>query len=127
MADRTVVPVLLSSEFKSFTNLHRFDTKNPYIVEGLIWASLAAALVTRFCAHAAQAHAGDVPISTMRAASSASFWLRPVLEALDATDRLFRKALTKALLLLAQCAQRALPERDVITGRFVAGFTVGDA
>ncbi len=118
---------LLFKEFKSFTNLHRFDSKNPYIVEGLIWASLAAALVTRFCAHAAQAHAGHVPISTMRTASSASFWLRPVLEALDATDRVFRKALRKALLFLAQCAQRASPERDAISGRFAAGFTVGDA
>ena len=42
---------LLVKEWKSYANLHAFRTANPSIAEGLIWASLAAALLKRFVAH----------------------------------------------------------------------------
>ncbi len=45
---------LLFKEWKSYANLHAFDTKNAAIAEGLIWASICAALLKRFLAHAAQ-------------------------------------------------------------------------
>jgi hypothetical protein len=45
---------LCFKEWKSYANLHPFDTANPHIAEGLIWASLCAAVLKRFLAHAAQ-------------------------------------------------------------------------
>ncbi len=49
---------LLFKEWKSFSgypvadaNLRAFDTGNPNIAEGLIWASLCAATLNRYCAH----------------------------------------------------------------------------
>ena len=45
---------LCFKEWKSYANLHKFDTANPHIAEGLIWASLCAAILKRFLAHAAQ-------------------------------------------------------------------------
>jgi hypothetical protein len=51
-------------------NLHRFDTANEHIAAGLIWASLCAAVVKRFLAHAAQLIGGK-PMSTRRVAGSA--------------------------------------------------------
>jgi hypothetical protein len=37
---------LCFKEWKSYANLHQFDTANPHIAEGLIWASLCAAVLT---------------------------------------------------------------------------------
>ena len=45
---------LLFKEWKSYANLHAFDTQNPAIVEGLIWAAISAAALKRFLAHTAQ-------------------------------------------------------------------------
>ena len=39
---------LLFQEWKSYANLHAFDTEKPAIVEGLIWAAIAAAALKRF-------------------------------------------------------------------------------
>ena len=44
---------LCFKEWKSYANLHKFDTANPHIAAGLIWASLCAAILKRFLAHAA--------------------------------------------------------------------------
>jgi hypothetical protein len=64
-------------EWKSYANLHAFDTANAHIAEGLIWASLCAAVLKRFLAHAAQ-HVGDgTPISTRRVAMCARHVLDP--------------------------------------------------
>lgn len=43
---------LLFKEWKSFSNLHEFASANPFLVEGLIWASLCAAALKRSLAHA---------------------------------------------------------------------------
>ena len=42
---------LCFKEWKSYANLHKFDTANPHIAEGLIWASLCAAILNRCLAH----------------------------------------------------------------------------
>src|SRR5215471_8075046 len=42
---------LLFKEWKSYANLHAFDTANPALVEGLIWAAIATAALKRFLAH----------------------------------------------------------------------------
>src|SRR5262249_54039012 len=54
---------LLFKEWKSYANLHKFDTANEHVAAGLIWASLCAAVLKRFLAHAAQLIGGQ-PIST---------------------------------------------------------------
>ncbi len=56
---------LLFKEWKSYANLHKFDTANEHIAAGLIRASLCAAVLKRFLAHAAQLVDGK-PISTRR-------------------------------------------------------------
>ena len=45
---------LCFKEWKSYANLQQFGTANAHIAEGLIWASLCAAVLKRFLAHAAQ-------------------------------------------------------------------------
>jgi IS4 transposase len=67
---------LLFKEWKSYANLHAFDTANPALVEGLMWAAIAAAALTRFLAHMTQLLM-DVPMSTRKVAMCA----RHVLEA----------------------------------------------
>lgn len=62
---------LMYKEWKSHANLHRFPTSNKGIVEGLIWASVAAARVKRFVAFMAQA-AKKFPVSTLKVPSCSS-------------------------------------------------------
>lgn len=45
---------LLFKEWKSYANLHKFNTENPDIAEGLIWAAIVAATLKRFLAHSTQ-------------------------------------------------------------------------
>ena len=49
-------------EWKSYANLHAFDTENVAIVEGLIWTAIAAAALKRFLAYMTQLLA-EVPMS----------------------------------------------------------------
>jgi len=58
---------LLFKEWKSYANLKAFDTSNPHIAEGLIWAALCAATLSRYCAHMTQ-RLTHCPISTRRVA-----------------------------------------------------------
>jgi hypothetical protein len=57
-------------EWKSYAHLHAFDTANPAIVEGLIWAAIAAAALKRFLASMTQRLA-EVPMSTRKVAMCA--------------------------------------------------------
>jgi hypothetical protein len=61
---------LLLKEWKSYANLHAFDTTNPALVEGLIWTAIAAAARKRFLAHMTQLLA-EVPMSTRKVARCA--------------------------------------------------------
>jgi IS4 transposase len=65
---------LLFKEWKSHTNLHKFDTEKEEICESLIWASLAASAMKRFLAHAAE-HLLEVVISTRKASMPSAYEL----------------------------------------------------
>jgi len=107
---------LLFKEWKSHANLRAFDTANPYIAEGLIWASLCAAVLTRYCAHVTESVAG-VEISTQRVAKCIHHVLGDILYDLMHRARCLIDSVQEAIDYLARNAQRAHPRRDRRTGR----------
>jgi hypothetical protein len=111
---------LLFKEWKSYANLHRFDTANTYIARGLIWASLAAAIVKMFIAHAAEA-ATAAPISTRKVAMCARLFIRQLMMALSRPRRL-RALFDSIVRFLEGNACRANPCRDKERGRLNAGL-----
>src|SRR5438876_821015 len=113
---------LLFKEWKSYANLHAFDTENPAIVEGLIWTAIAAAALKRFLAHMTQLLA-EVPMSTRKVAMCALHVLGDLVEALKRGDVAgLYAALEAAITYLACHAQRAHPTRDRQTGRSQLGL-----
>jgi hypothetical protein len=113
---------LVFKEWKSYANLHKFDTANEHIAAGLIWASLCAAVLKRFLAHAAQ-FVGGKPISTRRVAMCAGHIIDEIVTALLACVSIaaaFRDGMT---FLLAN-ARRSHPRRDRKTGRLRARLVV---
>jgi Transposase DDE domain len=113
---------LCFKEWKSYANLHKFNTANEHIAEGLIWASLCAAVLKRFLAHAAQ-YVGSRPISTRRAAMCARHIIDQLCQALLACLGL-AAALREGLAYLLANARRANPARDRKIGRLRAGLQV---
>jgi len=109
---------LLFKEWKSYANLHQFDTANEHIAAGLIWASLCAAVLKRFLAHAAQIVSG-VPMSTRRVAMCARHVIDDLASVLLAGAALL-PALRRGLSYLLANARRANPCRDRATGRLRA-------
>jgi len=113
---------LLFKEWKSYANLHAWDTANPALVEGLIWAAIAAAALKRFLAHMTQLLA-EVPMSTRKVAMCAMHVLGDLIEALKRGDVVgLYAALEAAIIYLARHAQRAHPKRDRQTGRAQLGL-----
>jgi hypothetical protein len=113
---------LLFKEWKSYANLHAFDTANPAIVEGLIWTAIAAAALKRFLAHMPQLLV-EVPMSTRKVAMCAMHVLGDIVRALKRGDEAgLYAALEAALTYLACHAQRAHPARDRQTGRSQLGL-----
>jgi hypothetical protein len=113
---------LLFKEWKSYANLHAFDTANPALVEGLIWAAIAAAALKRFLAHMTQLLL-EVPISTRKVAMCALHVLGDLVEALKRGDVVgLYTALVAAITYLACHARRAHPKRDRQTGRSQLGL-----
>ena len=113
---------LLLKEWKSYANLHAFDTANPALVEGLIWAAIAAAALKRFLAHMTQLLM-EVPMSTRKVAMCALHVLGDLVEALKQGDVVgLYTALVAAITYLACHARRAHPERDRQTGRSQLGL-----
>jgi len=109
-------------EWKSYANLHAFDTANPALVEGLMWAAMAAAALKRFLAHMTQLLA-EVPMSTRKVAMCAMYVVGDVVEALKSGDKAsLYAALEAAITSLACHAQRAHPKRDRQTGRSQLGL-----
>ncbi len=110
---------LCFKEWKSYANLHRYDTANQHIAAGLAWASLCAALLKRFLAHAAQ-YIARAPISTRRVAMCA----RRVLDSLFAAlvEGGMRSTLVNCVEYLARNATRAHPKRDGTSGRLQTGL-----
>ncbi len=112
---------LLFKEWKSYANLHAFDTSNPHIAEGLIWASLCAATVKRYCAHMTQ-RVFNVAMSTQTVAKCIHHVLGDVIAALMHDPRRVHRCVQRALTYLASNARRARPDRDRRTGRLKLGL-----
>lgn len=113
---------LLFKEWKSYANLHSFDTSQAPIVEGMIWAALAAATIKRYLAHATQLITG-VEISTRKVAMCAVHVLLEVFVALvkKSPYRLLL-AWRHAIKYFASQAKRAHPTRDRKSGRLAVGL-----
>ncbi len=113
---------LLFKEWKSYANLHAFNTGKSAIAKGLIWASLIAAALNRFMAHSTQL-AAKVEISTQRAAMSAVHFVTPLMRALNSKcSGRIERAVDSAMRLLAVTARRAHPKRDRRSGRTSSGL-----
>jgi hypothetical protein len=115
---------LLFKEWKSYANLHKFDTGNEHIAAGLIWASLCGAVLKRFLAHAAQL-VGGRPISTRRVAMCSSHIIDELAAAILACTSI-AAAFRDGMRYLLANARRSNPKRDRKIGRLRAGLiTVG--
>jgi hypothetical protein len=112
---------LLFKEWKSYSNLHRFDTSNDKIAEGLIWASLIAATLKRFLAHAAE-RVLAVEISTQRVAASARLFFDEVLSTLLHAQSALPGLLSRVFAYFAKNTRRAHPQRDRENGRLSVGL-----
>ena len=112
---------LCFKEWKSYANLHQFDTANAHIAAGLIWASLCAAVLKRFLAHAAERVGHGTALSTRRVAMCAHHILDELVVALLLGVGLLG-ALRRGLVYLLGNAQRSNPDRDRRTGRLQAGL-----
>lgn len=108
-------------EWKSYANLHAFDTGNPYIAEGLIWASLCAGLFKRFVAHATE-QVRSTPISTRRVAMSGPYFVERICRRLGSSIEGLIKVFAQVFDYLEQNAARANPECDRKTGRLRIGL-----
>src|SRR2546426_9273407 len=113
---------LLFKEWKSYANLHAFDTANPVIVEGLIWVAIAAAALKRFFAHITRLLTA-VPMSTRKVAMCAVHVLGAIIQALQSGDVAGLSTAIKAAVTYLAChARRAHPARDRQTGRSQLGL-----
>lgn len=108
-------------EWKSYANLHQFDTGNEHIAAGLIWASLCAAVLKRFTAHAAQLTRG-VPVSTRRVAMCAHHFLSDLCRCALAGFVHLEHLLGEIFDYLAANAQRSNPQRERRRGRLRVGL-----
>jgi hypothetical protein len=113
---------LLFKEWKSYANLHKFDTANKDIAAGLIWASLCAAVLKRFLAHAAQLIGGK-PISTRRVAMCSGHIIDAITAALLACVSI-ADAFSDGMAFLLANARRSNPKRDRKIGRQRAGLRI---
>ena len=112
---------LLFKEWKSHGNLHAFDTGKSNIAEGLIWASLCAATVTRYCAHATQ-RVRRVAMSTRTVAKCIHHVLRAVIFDLMHRPQQLGASVERAIEYLAANGRRAHPKRDRKSGRLKLGM-----
>ena len=113
---------LLFKEWKSHTNLHKFDTEKETISETLIWASLAASVMKRFLAHATE-HLLEVVLSTRKASMPSAYEFPALFRALRYGDGpWYRRAFASLIEYLGKNAKRAHLERDSRTGRSRLGL-----
>lgn len=117
---------LCLKEWTSYANLHRFNTANPHVAEGLMWASLCAATLKRFLADAPQRVGPGIAISTRRVAMCAHHMLEALVTALRIGIGLLG-ALRRRLACLLANARRPTVEWDRRTGRLRAGLALLDA
>jgi Transposase DDE domain len=113
---------LLFKEWKSYANLHKFDTEKETISESLIWSSLSASAMKRLLAHATE-HLLEVVISTRKAAMPSAYELPVLFRALRNGDGpWYRRAFKAVITYLGTNAKRAHPKRDSRTGRSRLGL-----
>jgi hypothetical protein len=119
---------LLFKELKSYANLHKFWTTKEPIAEGLMWASLCAAFLKRYLAHAGQrVLGGGAAISTRRVAMCAHNLLVDLCRSLLRSARGLVAVLRNAFRYFAHNAQRANRRRERTTGRLALGLRLGEA
>ena len=97
---------LLFKEWKSYSNLHAFDTSNPHLAEGLIWAALCSAILKRYCAMMTQRMV-DIPISTRKVAMCLYHVIPALFHCLLHYPRKFNSATRRLLEYLAKNPKRA--------------------
>jgi hypothetical protein len=101
---------LLFKEWKSYANLHSFDTENPAIAEGMIWTAIAASTLKRFLAHTTQLIKG-VEVSTRKVAMCAHLVLDDIFKRL-VNGKSLVSSFNEAFDYLAVNARRSHPQRD---------------
>ncbi len=113
---------LMFKEWKSYANLHRFNTGNPHLAEGLIWSSIAAAVLKRFCCLSAQ-RLLNLSLSTRRTAMCCgTTFTRLMICILHGRKRAVTTTLRELIEYLGRCARRSHPERERINGRAKLGL-----
>jgi hypothetical protein len=107
----------LFKEWKSYANLHALHTTDEPSAEALLWASLAAAALKRFLAHATE-HLLQVVMSTRKAAMTPAYVFPELFRTLRHGDGpWFLRAFEALIRSLGANAKRAHPRRDARTGR----------
>jgi hypothetical protein len=101
---------LFFKECKSYTNLQKFQTKNPHIVEGLIWASMLALLIRRFLLYSAFRRTGVRTAPFIAAAMSWTFF-RDLARVAVHRFRGLTQALSRILEFLRHAAARTNKHR----------------
>lgn len=107
---------LLFKEWKSHANLHKFSTVKPQIAEGMMWASLCAAILKRYLAHTVDWIYKAAATSTQKVAMALGHHLPPLVKAL-LQNRNILKSFRELLEFLKHNASRAHPVRDRTRGR----------
>ena len=114
---------LFFKELKSYSNLHKFSTNSKYIAEGLFWASLCAAFLKRYFAHACQrVHLTDIGISTRRVSMCSHTFMADFFTSLKSGFRELRTVLVRTFKFMASNARRTNPKRERTTGRLAFGL-----
>ena len=101
---------LFFKECKSYTKLKKFQTKDRYIVEGLIWASMLAILIRRFLLHSAFSKTGKRVAHFIAAAMSWTFF-RSLGRAVLREASALTEVLAEVFRFLRENAQRTNPRR----------------
>jgi len=117
---------LLFKELKSYGNLHKFCTTKEPIAEGFMWASLCAAFLKRYLAHACQ-HVTGVPISTRRVAMCGHHLLDAICGSLFRGFRSLDCALRNNFEFLEHNAKRTNLKRERSSGRLAIGLGAAGA
>ena len=113
---------LLFKEWKSYNNLRKFNTRNPTLMEGLIWASLLALLVKRRIGFSIGRLKG-VEISSFMVAKNTQGWFYKLMGAITHYDvDELKQVWNWAVDYLSRYAKRAHPDRDRKTGRLQCGL-----
>lgn len=106
---------LVFKEWKSYANLHKFDTQKANIAEGLIWFSIAAAFIKRYLALAVQQISQTAEISTRKVAMCLKIHFTKLITMLMQCRKI-QTVLKELVCFLSRNAKRAHPKRDRMLG-----------